>query len=461
MRERKTITEANALVDAADKFDDMYLRIEALANHAHDLIKYAGEEQLVGDWWQSMQGAMQKMQGITDEIRQPKLPGMSEGTEHNTSTLDAVFNEHDFYQLEHIWPALEAGDKQEALRQINHYLNKGKNRAWWGDLKALDIKIDPNDVENSQVMWSKPIQKDMGESAQEESDANVQKENQMENIDDMIANLSKLAGLNVVEGSKPDFLDVDKDGNKKEPFKDAVDDKEEDKDIKESVELDECGMPMAVAYDDATDSYPGEVNGPAEQAGDMYKLDVKTANKTMSFITDNPEEIIQVLKASGIDVKSTEATGFQPPAQVPVPQVNSTPASPAPAEEKTDEAVGDKTRSSTGGTITQTATGQVHKAGSGNYGGANDDELDAKDEDEDEEDKKVAESIAILRKMSGFAPVSVGKFGNSVAGPKGDPRDMGDTIDFALAGQGNAKSGRGDKGLRQPGTIHQDAMIAI
>lgn len=365
MRERKTITEANALVDAADKFDDMYLRIEALANHAHDLIKYAGEEQLVGDWWQSMQGAMQKMQAITGEIRQPKLPGM-ESVEEQT---------------------------QDAPQ--------------------------------------------------------VQEEIQMSNIDDMIASLSKLAGLQVAEASKPDFLDVDKDGNKKEPFKDAVDDKEEDKEVKESVELDECGMPMAVAYDDATDSYPGEVNGPAEQAGDMYKLDVKTANKTMSFITDNPEEIIQVLKASGIDVKSTEATGFQPPAQVPVPQVNSTPASPAPAEEKTDEAVGDKTRSSTGGTITQTATGQVHKAGSGNYGGANDDELDA--EDEDEEDKKVAESIAILRKMSGFAPVSEGKFGNSVAGPKGDPREVGDTIDFALAGQGNAKSGRGDKGLSTTG----------
>jgi len=52
MRELKQLTEANALVDAADKFDDIYLRIEALASHAHDLIKYAGEEQLVGDWWQ-------------------------------------------------------------------------------------------------------------------------------------------------------------------------------------------------------------------------------------------------------------------------------------------------------------------------------------------------------------------------------------------------------------------------
>lgn len=414
MRELKTITEANALVDAADKFDDIYLRIEALANHAHELIKYAGEEQAVGDWWQGMQNAMQKMQAVTDEIRQPKLPGME------------------------------------------------------------SVEEQPQDAPQ------------------------VQEETQMSNINDMIASLSKLAGLPVAEGSKPDFLDVDKDGNKKEPFKDAVDDKEEkEDDVKEgveldekakspyaigmaqamkstgdepplekstikkaheiakavkkneSVELDECGMPMAVAYNDAMDSYAGEENGPAEAAGDMYKLDVKTANKTMSFITDNPEEIIQVLKASGVDVKSSEAVGYQPPAQVPVPQVNSTPASPAPAEEQTDEAVGDTTRSSTGGTITQTQTGQVHKAGSGNYGGTSD---NADDESEDdEEDKKVAESIAILRKMSGFAPVSEGKFGNSVAGSKGDPRVVGDTIDFALAGQGNAKSGRGDKGLSTTG----------
>lgn len=364
MRELKTITEASALGDAADKFDDIYLRIEALANHANELIKYAGEEQLVGDWWQSMQDAMQKMQAVSGEIRQPRLPGME------------------------------------------------------------SVEEQPQDAPQ------------------------VQEETQMSNMDDMIASLSKLAGLPVVEGSKPDFLDVDKDGNKKEPFKDAVDDKEEDKDVKESVELDECGMPMAVAYDDATDSYPGQSNGPAESATDMYKLDVKTANKTMTFITDNPEEIMQVLRASGVDIKSSEATaGFQPPAQVPVPQVNSTPSSPA---ETTEEAVGDKTRSSTGGTTTQTATGQVHKAGAGNYGGANDDELDDENDDEDE-DKKVAESIAVLRKMSGFAPVSEGKFGNSVAGAKGDPRVVGDTIDFALSGTGNAKSGRGDKGLSTMG----------
>jgi hypothetical protein len=374
MRELKTITEANALVDAADKFDDIYLRIEALANHAHDLIKYAGEEQAVGDWWQGMQDAMQKMQAVTNEIRQPKLPGME------------------------------------------------------------SVEEQPQDAPQ------------------------VQEETQMSNIDDMIASLSKLAGLPVAEGSKPDFLDVDGDGNKKEPFKKAVDDKEEEKDdkVKEAVELDECGMPIQIASSDAEYGNPAEMMPHMEpdadnMQGDMYKLDVKTANKTMTFITDNPEEIMQVLKASGIDVKSSEAVGYQPPAQAPAPQVNSTPASPAPAEEeKTEEAVGDTTRSSTGGITTQTQTGQVHKAGSGNYGGASTGVPEEEDE-ETEDDKKIAENIAILRKMSGFAPVAEGKFGNSVAGSKGDPRIVGDTIDFAVQGTGNGKSGRGDKGLSTMG----------
>lgn len=71
----------------------------------------------------------------------------------------------------------------------------------------------------------------------------------MENFDDL-NELARLAGLNVAEAKsckskkmneegkkdKPDFLDVDKDGDKEEPMKKALKDKE--KDVKESV--DEC-----------------------------------------------------------------------------------------------------------------------------------------------------------------------------------------------------------------------------
>ena len=39
----------------------------------------------------------------------------------------------------------------------------------------------------------------------------------------------------LVEGAKPDFLDMDKDGNKKESFKKAVKDKEKGKETRKSV----------------------------------------------------------------------------------------------------------------------------------------------------------------------------------------------------------------------------------
>ncbi len=95
--------------------------------------------------------------------------GVAEGSGSTVANLDAVFNEPDFDRLEHIWPALEAGDKEEALRQINHYLRKGKNRAWWGDLQALDIQIDPSDVENSLVKWSKPVDQGVSEKLNPQS----------------------------------------------------------------------------------------------------------------------------------------------------------------------------------------------------------------------------------------------------------------------------------------------------
>jgi hypothetical protein len=50
--------------------------------------------------------------------------------------------------------------------------------------------------------------------------------------EDAIKRMMEMAG--VTEAKKPDFLDVDKDGNKKEPFKKAVDDKKE-KQVDESI----------------------------------------------------------------------------------------------------------------------------------------------------------------------------------------------------------------------------------
>ena len=51
--------------------------------------------------------------------------------------------------------------------------------------------------------------------------------------EDALHRMMEMAGIAEAKGKKPDFLDVDKDGNKKESFKKAVDDKEEE--VKESI----------------------------------------------------------------------------------------------------------------------------------------------------------------------------------------------------------------------------------
>ena len=52
--------------------------------------------------------------------------------------------------------------------------------------------------------------------------------------EDAIKRMMEMAGISEAKGKKPDFLDVDKDGDKEEPFKKAVDDKKEKK-VDESI----------------------------------------------------------------------------------------------------------------------------------------------------------------------------------------------------------------------------------
>jgi hypothetical protein len=52
--------------------------------------------------------------------------------------------------------------------------------------------------------------------------------------EDALHRMMEMAGIAEAKGKKPNFLDVDKDGDKKEPFKTAVDDKKEEK-VQESI----------------------------------------------------------------------------------------------------------------------------------------------------------------------------------------------------------------------------------
>ena len=55
--------------------------------------------------------------------------------------------------------------------------------------------------------------------------------------EDSLYRMMEMAGIAEAKGNKPDFLDVDKDGDKKEPFKKAVDDEKEEK-LKEDDDID-------------------------------------------------------------------------------------------------------------------------------------------------------------------------------------------------------------------------------
>ena len=106
-------------------------------------------------------------------------------------------------------------------------------------------------------------------------------------------------GMSMYEGkgNKPDFLDMDKDGDKEEPMKKAIKDKEK---------VDECDMsPMG--------------SMPAEQDSGMSvstSVDTRTGRKTINISADGEtaEQIAQILKMAGL--ASHQEVHAQPQAQV-------------------------------------------------------------------------------------------------------------------------------------------------
>lgn len=160
-----------------------------------------------------------------------------------------------------------------------------------------------------------------------------------------IGSILRLAGINVGDGGVPG--DVDGDG---------------DHDVADhAAEL--AGSDEQVMYVGAGN--PEESNG--DSAADIDDSDMDNADPTDDIVTDREDE----------------------------------------KEEETKEAVGDTTTTHKGGTVTQTATGQVHKAGPGNYGGSDDDEekeqgsMYKKSSIPDEEVEESAE-IARIRHLAGL-----------------------------------------------------------
>ena len=99
----------------------------------------------------------------------------------------------------------------------------------------------------------------------------------------------------VEEAAKPDFLDVDKDGNKKEPFKKAVKDKEVDESFDDMLRL--AGMPgrpaaepVAEEFDNEPDEEYVDVDTIIKQGEDLNrskKQDPATANKAANPVGED------------------------------------------------------------------------------------------------------------------------------------------------------------------------------
>lgn len=146
--------------------------------------------------------------------------------------------------------------------------------------------------------------------------------------------------------AKPDFLDMDKDGDKKEPMKKAI----KDKKVKEGAKPDFLDMDK-----------DGDKKEPMKKAI-KDKATKEAAEKTSKPWTDksgkqHPGTAVKGDKYTGKDADKDMKEGF--------PTVDDAKkAGQGTASMKT----GDKKKSSTGGEITKTATGLKHTAGK-NYGG--------------------------------------------------------------------------------------------
>lgn len=98
---------------------------------------------------------------------------------------------------------------------------------------------------------------------------------------DELAEMMKLAGMSEAKKSKPDFLDVDSDGDKKEPMKKALNDKEK---------VDECSMMSG----DAMGHDAGKMNITTSMDSDGAK------NVTISANGDAAADLLQMLKLAGV-----------------------------------------------------------------------------------------------------------------------------------------------------------------
>ncbi len=97
----------------------------------------------------------------------------------------------------------------------------------------------------------------------------------------------------MLEGAKPDFLDMDKDGDKKEPMKKAIKDKKKKKEVKEGAE-DQAEIVMAAK--DMVDRVTGWMEDTAEMKTESM-LDLADAIRDEMGV-DQSNQYVETIKAS-------------------------------------------------------------------------------------------------------------------------------------------------------------------
>jgi len=150
-----------------------------------------------------------------------------------------------------------------------------------GDVEINETKVGHKDLDELAALAG------IGGRQQMESSCNMTAEGQMCPEHGMV----ECGGMMYEGEEKPDFLDVDKDDDKEESFKKAVDDKEGDSDDKE--DLEECGMPPM----------GGMMGGEPESGMSINtSMDTKTGRKTVTVTADGEaaEELAQMLKMAGM-----------------------------------------------------------------------------------------------------------------------------------------------------------------
>ena len=222
----------------------------------------------------------------------------------------------DGWEAEPMRPYDEAVEGNSIYQGADEYADTVEPCCSGGDGDTPDEKFGTDEVYEEEVdeEWTPPLE------SGEESEDPVADEWWQNQFNETLERMKNLAGIRVVseeedsdedeeldEGNKPDFLDVDGDGDKEEDMKDAIKDKKEvdedkDEEVNEAAELARIkhlsGISEDSIYPDAShmntekkwDEMGNEAAGPHEKFGDDEIYDGEACPMAHNKHTDRPGE---------------------------------------------------------------------------------------------------------------------------------------------------------------------------